>query len=308
MKTALAVILLTLVLLAGFFGMMDLLENPCSGFRGKTLTRAMYSQFVRDTFKLVIYLPKSYDNGTAKRYPVVYQLDGSYYGKSTAIILAHYHCKGIIPTEAIVVGIGYYYDGWLDKRNRDFIFVGLGRETPTNNNANLSGTGGGLKFYQFLKNELVPYIDSNFRTRNKTFGRTLMGHSLGGYFTLFTVFDQFKYTSHQLEKGSEVSPDIPVFANFIAASPVIVNELSYLTELERNAVRAYSGRFPVSIYMAISNTEEVTPIRYFPLLSRKFEQWQFPGFRFGSMMLENMEHTRTAVPIFKEGLKFIFSR
>lgn len=308
MKTALAVILLSMVLLAGFFGLMDLAEDPCSGFRGKTVTKEVYSEFVRDKFRLVIYLPKSYDDGTAKRYPVIYQLDGSYYGKSTAILMSHYNCKGIIPTEAIVVGIGYYYDGWLDKRSRDFIYVGLGGESAANNNANLTGIGGGLNFYQFLKNELAPYIDGNYRTDNRTFGRTLMGHSLGGYFTLFTVFDQFKYTSDQQEEGKEVTPDIPIFANFIAASPVIVNELGYLTELERNVAQAYSGRFPVSIYMAISNTEEVTPVRFFPLLSEKLRRWRFPGFRFGNMVLDNLEHTRTAVPIFKEGLKFIFNR
>jgi predicted alpha/beta superfamily hydrolase len=38
-------------------------------------------------------------------------------------------------------------------------------------------TGGGEKFVSFMKNELIPYIDSSYRT---SAGRILIGHSLGG--------------------------------------------------------------------------------------------------------------------------------
>jgi hypothetical protein len=303
MKTSVILVVISIVLLAGFFALVQ--EPECHGYRGKTVTKPFYSRFVKDKFKVVIFLPKGYDEAGSRRYPVIYQLDGCYYGKTTAILAAHFSCKGVIPTEAIVVAVGYYYDGWIDKRERDFIYVSYGN---VNENSNLTGVGGGKNFYLFLKNELIPYIDVNFRTDNKTYGRTLMGHSLGGYFTVYVVFDQFKYTNEEKNENPHVGRDVPVFANFIAASPRIVNELGFLMELERDASRYYTGRFPVSIYLSKADTDENTPIKYLPLLTERFEKWRFPGFRFKSKSFKKMNHLETAVPSFKEGLRFVFSR
>jgi hypothetical protein len=36
------------------------------------------------------------------------------------------------------------------------------------------------------REELIPHIDAKYR--NQTTGRTLLGHSLGGFFTLYTMF------------------------------------------------------------------------------------------------------------------------
>jgi hypothetical protein len=303
MKTSLILAGISLVLLAGFFVLVQ--EPECYGYRGKVVTRDFYSRFVRDRFKVAIFLPKGYDEAGSGRYPVIYQLDGSYYGKSTAVLAAHFSCEGVIPTRAIVVAVGYYYDGWIDKRERDFIYVGYG---GANENSNQTGVGGGKNFYLFLKNELIPYIDANFRTDNRTYGRTLMGHSLGGYFTVYVVFDQFKYTDEKNNEGSHVGRDVPVFANFIAASPRIVNEMGFLMELERDVSRYYTGPFPVSIYLTSAETDETTPTKYLPLLTERFAGWRFPGFRFRGKSFKKLDHLETAVPSFKEGLRFVFSR
>ncbi|UCH97579.1 MAG: hypothetical protein JSV88_12215, partial [Candidatus Aminicenantes bacterium] len=193
---------------------------------------------------------------------------------------------------------GYYYDGWFDKRERDYIYAGsIIREAIAEKN----GISKGLNFYYFLKNELIPYVDTHFKTDNRRFGRTLMGHSLGGYFTLFAMF----YHYYVMAVDTEV--DTPLFTNFIAASPVVVNEWRYLLLLEEKLSSRGFGSVPVSLFMATSDIEEKTPVKYFPILTQRLKGWAFPGFRLKSQTLKNLQHPETAVPAYKEGLKFIFN-
>jgi len=298
MKISLILVAVSIVLLGTFFALVEWQEDECSGYRGKPVTNAFFSHFVNDTYKIVVYLPKSYDPKDAKRYPVIYQLDGNYYGRTTAILMARFSCTGEAASEAIVVGIGYYYDGWFDKRERDFIYAGsVIREALSGENS----TNRGLQFYYFLRDELIPYVDTHFKTDNRKFGRTLMGHSLGGYFTLFVMF----YDYYVMAMGKNV--DSPVFTNFIAASPVVVNEWRYLLLLEEKLRRRSFGSFSVSLFMATSDIEEKTTIRYFPIMVNRLQRWNFPGFRLKSQTLKKLQHPETAIPAYMSGLIFIFN-
>jgi hypothetical protein len=298
MKISLILVAVSIVLLGVFFALVEWQEDECYGYRGKAVTRPVFSHFVNDTYKIVIYLPKSYNPKDAKRYPVIYQLDGNYYGKTTAILMANFSCTGAAASEAIVVGIGYYYDGWFDKRERDYIYAGaVIRDALSGENS----TNRGLHFYYFLRNELIPYVDAHFKTDNRKFGRTLMGHSLGGYFTLFVMF----YDYYVMAMDSQV--DSPLFTNFIAASPVVVNEWRYLLLLEEKLRRRGFGSFSVSLFMATSDIEEKTPIKYFPVLANRMKQWKSPGFRLKSQTLKKLQHPETAIPAYMSGLTFIFN-
>jgi len=298
MKISLVLVVISIVLLGAFFAVVEWQEDECYGYRGKTVTKPFFSHYVDDMYKIVVYLPKSYDPKDAKRYPVIYQLDGNYYGKTTAILMANFSCKGAVSSEAIVVGIGYYYDGWFDKRERDYIYAGsVIREAITGENK----TNKGLHFYYFLRNELIPYVDAHFKTDNSKFGRTLMGHSLGGYFTLFVLF----YDYYVMAMDTNV--DSPLFTNFIAASPVVVNEWRYLFILEDKLKRCGFGSFPVSLFMATSDIEEKTPFKYFPVLANHLRRWNPPGFRLKSQTLKKLQHPETAIPAYMSGLTFIFN-
>jgi uncharacterized protein len=298
MKISLILVAISIVLLGAFFAVVEWQEDECYGYRGKIVTRPFFSHYVDDMYKIVVYLPKSYDPKDAKRYPVIYQLDGNYYGKTTAILMANFNCKGVVSNEAIVVGIGYYYDGWFDKRERDYIYAGsVIREAITGENR----TNKGLHFYYFLRNELIPYVDAHFKTDNRKFGRTLMGHSLGGYFTLFAMF----YDYYVMAMDTNV--DSPLFTNFIAASPVVVNEWRYLFILEEKLKRWGFGSFSVSLFMATSDIEEKTTIKYFPVMANHLQRWNLPGFRLKSQTLKKLQHPETAIPAYMSGLTFVFN-
>ncbi|WP_115900849.1 alpha/beta hydrolase [Tenacibaculum gallaicum] len=143
---------------------------------GKTVQ--IKSTVLKEDRTLNIYFPASYNTDKSKKYPVIYLLDGS---KDEDFI----HITGIVQfgsfswinmlPEAIVVGIGNV------DRKRDFTYPSSieidQKEFPT--------SGSSKKFIQFLKKELLPFIDTNYRTTN---GKTLIGQSLGGLLATEVLF------------------------------------------------------------------------------------------------------------------------
>jgi len=124
------------------------------------------SKVLNEERKLLVYKPVGYDQSQEK-YPVLYLLDGH---------LQFHFCTGIIWSlsrfgripRMLVIGI------LNTDRNRDF--------TPTKV---LNPTEGGAdNFIKFMKDELIPYIDKNYRTQPF---RILNGSSLCGMFAIYTL-------------------------------------------------------------------------------------------------------------------------
>lgn len=80
----------------------------------------------------------------------------------------------------------------------------------------IKAPGGGEQFRQFISRELLPSIDSKYRTTTKD--RSLLGHSFGGYFALYTLLNQAKNKTRE-------------FQNFVAASPPVWYNNYYLNQL-----------------------------------------------------------------------------
>jgi predicted alpha/beta superfamily hydrolase len=124
-------------------------------------------------------LPDDYDQSD-KKYPVLYLLDGDVAFGMAASIARYLQFGNTIP-ELIIVGIGY---GALKKnegnmRSRDYT-ISSRRGRP--------GTGGAPKFREFLKEELIQYIENTYRTIPDD--RTINGYSLGSLFAIYTLFTE----------------------------------------------------------------------------------------------------------------------
>src|SRR5690606_12970502 len=122
---------------------------------------------------LHIQLPSGYENST-KKYPVVYLMDSQWDFPLVSAIYGEQYFDGFIP-ELILVGVTWGKGETL--RARD--------DTPTSV-AGETTTGGADKFLDFMKEELFPFVESNYRADPEH--RSLMGCSLGGLFTLYTLF------------------------------------------------------------------------------------------------------------------------
>jgi predicted alpha/beta superfamily hydrolase len=162
-------------------------------------------------------LPLEYGDSTAKRFPVVVILDGNFHFPMLAASIHQYEKAGLLPP-LIVVGVGYKSFEAMDSlRLRDYLYPS---SLPADE---LKAPGGGEQFRRFLSHELIPSIDSAYRTLTQN--RTLLGHSFGGYFALYTLLSQAKSQTD-------------TFQNFVAASPAVWYHNFYLNQLPAQLVKS----------------------------------------------------------------------
>jgi predicted alpha/beta superfamily hydrolase len=172
-------------------------DRPPLATIDNTEVRLLHSRFVDQDFQISVALPWSYSRG-GRTYPVIYVCDANLcFGLVTEMqrMLA---ARREFP-EAIIVGIGYPADPvqCLVLRIRD--------QTPGRDPAGearirqtiaLAGgpadvalqPGGAPVFLQFIREELIPFIESNYRAAPGD--RTIVGHSTGGLFAMYVLLTQ----------------------------------------------------------------------------------------------------------------------
>lgn len=221
-------------------------QNKTDIIIGSTFT--IQSKILNEERTCLISLPDSYSDSSqvARKYPIIILLDGYTHFK-TASGIAHFmssnrNRNNLMP-ESIIIAIENV------DRERDFTITKIKTKRPNN-------MGGGKNFLNFIENELIPYIDKNYRTETS---RTLVGHSLGGLLTLNSYMD----------KNS-------VFNAYISIDPSIWwNE-----EMMKNKVDSISSEsFNKKLYIATANQGEANYERnkkrhdyFYTLLTKKSKE------------------------------------
>ena len=138
-------------------------------------TDSLYSDILKENRKFFIYNPQS--TRVLKMgdhaYPVLYLLDGNSSFAMVSQIINWLSTDAVPPM--IVVGI------LNTNRTRDYTPSYI-PDDPTG--FDVSQSGGGEAFLDFIEKELIPHIDKNYKT---TPYRTFVGHSLGGLLTGYTL-------------------------------------------------------------------------------------------------------------------------
>lgn len=130
---------------------------------------SIQSDILKQNRKISVFLPAGYEAGDEK-FPVVYVLDAD--GRDQHIVpTARFLFVNNKMPRVIVVGV-FNID-----RNHDFL---------PDSSQNATTGGGANNFLKFFKNELIPYIDKNFKT--EAF-KVLVGHSYGGVFVMHTLLN-----------------------------------------------------------------------------------------------------------------------
>ena len=133
----------------------------------------VHSKTLNENRAVWVYVPDNKNNGVQQRYPVIYVLDGNALFSSVVALEQQFgetDWNWILP-KMIVVGIP------STNRVRDLTPTHIEEDPPFRSREASKETGGGENFVSFLKNELIPYIDSSYPTQPY---RTLIGHSFGG--------------------------------------------------------------------------------------------------------------------------------
>jgi predicted alpha/beta superfamily hydrolase len=177
----------------------------------------IHSKILNEDRKVYIHCPKSDVSDVNKRFPVLYLMDGENHFELLSQYVDYLSRPDVsVMPKIIVVGIPN------TKRVRDL--------TPTQSILNYEGkpdttswyksSGGNEIFLAFLKKELIPFIDSNYRTQQyKLFG----GHSFGGISSINCFL---------------IHPDM--FDAYIAVSPSFWWDNEYLIKLTEKKIKSGS--------------------------------------------------------------------
>ncbi|MGM9948547.1 MAG: alpha/beta hydrolase [Lysinibacillus sp.] len=157
---------------------------------------SMNSRFTNALYDIKIYMPDA--QAPAGGFPVYYVLDGlSYFGfVKDAVRLQQLNRMKTGMSPAIVVGICHREEEMRERRFIDYTAPAEELRIPARAKGKIPAAyGGAEQFHRFIEQELIPVIEEEYPVNPEQ--RTLFGHSLGGYFALWSLFTQggtFKHT------------------------------------------------------------------------------------------------------------------
>lgn len=170
-----------------------------------------YHQFeskeVGRSFHIYTKLPEGYDAAADIEYPTIYLLDGGNLFPMLATYYGYLNHGEEIP-DAIIVGISY---------GSDMVAGGNYRSTDYTAKSEERGYYGGAGVFQsFLSEELLPYVEQNYRANPDR--RIVFGQSIGGQFVLYTALTKPK-----------------LFWGHIASNPALHRNLSFFLQSHSSA-------------------------------------------------------------------------
>lgn len=156
----------------------------------KPIERYLPSRHVADmTYKLVITLPPGYEQDQ-RSYPVLYYLDAWMLG---GVMHDSHKIADLLQAIEPVILVGLSLDGdasdFFFTRSRDYTPTKVSPEKlPPGAAAMVPTSGGGAEFFNFVKLELIPFIEANYRVDPAD--RGLLGYSLGGLFAAWVLHNE----------------------------------------------------------------------------------------------------------------------
>ena len=241
-----------------------------------TEVRQLHSSATGRDYDIYLRLPDRYARDTSRTYPVIYSLDGQWDFKMLDSICSGLVYDQFIP-EAIIVGITY------SGEQADYGALRAIDYTPVRD-AFFGGGGEGPEFLAFLREQLIPFVESNYRADGSQ--RVLMGSSFGGTFTLYALFSE-----------------PALFHGYIAGSPVVPygNRFAFRQEAEYAASHT---DLPVRLFLSVGGAEELAyPVQEF---MRVLQERGYEGLALETRTVEGEGHASNKPETYNRGLRFLF--
>jgi predicted alpha/beta superfamily hydrolase len=148
--------------------------------------------------------------------------------------------------------------------------------------------GGAPEFLRFIKEELVPRMQADFKADTSRAGRVILGHSFGGLFGAYAF-----------------AADNTLFGNYLLLSPSLWfdNEVTLRMELaQREAVKSRNQL----VFMGLGKMENMGKMQapfeaYFQALHNNYTQ-----LRLAKNLEEDLGHMGSKNPNIRKGLDFYF--
>lgn len=251
---------------------------------------SIQSAILKEKRTFLVYTPPSYSDTswTPQRYPVLYLLDGD----------AHFHSvSGLVQILGTGVNGTYAIPEMIvvaipnTDRTRDMTPTRVDKGFDGKPAPGLKTSGGMANFLGFIRDELIPRIDSTYRTSPY---RIFVGHSLGGITVVSALYT------------------IPeTFHAYVAIDPSLWwDEMVLLKQARKHLANGnYRNRV---LYLGQANTlnpDDTTANPHFDAMLRfnsVVETYNTSGLRYGYRYYANDDHG--SVPLITEydALRFIF--
>lgn len=247
---------------------------------------SLKSKILKESRNYYVYLPPSYESSKA-HFPVVYVLDGDQHrwqaitgvieGLSTGTLQNQIH-------QAIVIAIPNTY------RSRDLTPTELPTWTFEGNVLEtFEYSGGAANYLQFMQDELIPHIESQYRTTKK---RILVGESFGGLFAAYTLLSK---------------PEL--FSDYLIIDPTAVWDDNFLNK-EYQRVGFNQESHSLRAYFAFANNSELGNIgltnkRWGQSFASKLEAQASKDFHIKQDYFENETHGTVAFLAWYNGFKYL---
>ena len=208
-------------------------------------------------------------------------LDGDNEFDTMARIISNEIDQANIP-EAIFIGIGYGSESLNDdKRNLDY--------TPSVMD-DYEISGGAADFYEFMKIELIPELETKYSIEPAN-TKTLMGHSFGGLFTFYALF--------QDREDNPFDKFIPVASSFWYDSGI-------LFELEEKYAEDHSD-LNAKVYATMGSLKGSVLIVSFAEMNERILNRSYDNLNYYNELIEKFGHNRSDYPSYEKALPYVFN-
>lgn len=253
-------------------GLLPAGQNPAPSPPGAAvavgLKASLESKMLQETREVWIRLPDGYD-GSSDRYPVLIQLGGGPHFLYTAAVVELLARNAHIP-EMIVAALP---EPTPRHHYRD--------STPTRVDY-LPAGGGAPDFLRFLTEELIPWLQANYRVQPF---RILCGHGLSGLFAVYALLESPGTFGGIITDGASLTFD---------------NSMILPVAEGKTSVAGIRGL----LYLGVGNERETIPglLAFTRLLEKK----AFSGLEWKMEIEADEDQGTAALSVFYKGLKWIF--
>lgn len=223
-----------------------------------------------DSYDIVIALPDNYDPKN-KKYSTIYVLDSddnfNFVAQQSKKLSQYYSVEN-----SLVVGIGYGPDRAIDY-------------TPTE----VKNNGGGAPlFMDFIKNKLIPKLQSDFGADSTRKSRVIIGHSFGG------LFCAYAFTKRN-----------DVFGNYLMLSPSLWYDNEIILKYEQENREAIKTRSQL-VFLGIGKLENSGRMQApFEAFHQRLNNY-YPGITLLKNIVPQLNHVGSRNPNIERALDFYF--
>ncbi|WP_075352202.1 alpha/beta hydrolase-fold protein [Algoriphagus marinus] len=133
---------------------------------------SVYSEVLEESRVFYVQFPEGFDPESDRKYPIAFILDGENLLPALSVT-QRFYMGGFLP-DMILIGVSNQ-----ENRTRDL--------TPSVVEPSYGPNGEADQFLRFVGEELIPYVEENYPASDY---RTLIGHSYGGLFSIYTLIHQ----------------------------------------------------------------------------------------------------------------------